>query len=289
MALRIIDIEFKSLELEDLPILDAFFKKFPQPLDHYTFASLMIWKHEYHHHWAVVDDTLLIATQNQLMQPIGSFPQSLQKRLEAYTGKIFRVSDEFLAAHPKFCALFRDINKKEYANYIYRAEDLAHLAGRKYDSKRNLISQGESQYRYVVHPLTEKCKPHCPRILMDIGSKEEAEMTEKMKSELEALNFVLDHFSELQQKGFVISIDGKPAAFSIYEQLNPNTAVVHFEKAERKYKGLYQIINRETAKAIVADNLEFINREEDLGVEGLRKAKMSYYPIKLLNAHILEK
>lgn len=289
MTLRLLDLDFKPIGFEDKPVFDQFFSRYPQPIDHYTFASLMIWKHEYHHHWVVIEDTLLITTQNQLMQPIGLFPKSLQDRLLKYTGKIFRVSDEFIASFPEFCKHFRDINKLEFANYLYRTEELATLSGRKFDGKRNLISQGEALYRYDVHPMTEKCKPHCPRIFLDIGSRQNGEMTEKMKSELEALNFTLDHFTQLNQKGYVISINGQPAAFSIFEKLNPTTAVVHFEKAERKYKGLYQLINRETAKAIHARGCEFINREEDLGVEGLRKSKMSYHPIKLVNAHILEK
>lgn len=288
MTINILDIQFKPIGFEDRSIFDDFFRKYPQPLDHYTFASLMIWKHEYNHHWAIVDDTLLITSQDQLMQPVGPFPQTLQERLQNKKINFRRVSDNFINEYPEFCSHFHDINKQDFVNYVYLAKDLATLSGRKYASKRNHISQGEGQYQYDVHPLTEKCKPHCPRILMDIGERPNEEMSEKLKYELEALNFALENFEKLNQKGHVISINGKPAAFSIYEKLNPNTAVVHFEKAERQYKGLYQLINRETAKAIVEDNLEYINREEDLGFEGLRKAKMSYHPVKMLSAHILE-
>jgi len=287
MQLELFNTIFNPITFEDRSLFDYFFLKYPQTIDHYTFASLMIWKHEYHHQWAVVDDTLLITTQDQLMQPIGPFPKTLQEKLLSYSGKIYRVSDEFISNYAEFCTHFRDINSQDNANYLYLADDLANLTGRKYDSKRNLISQGESQYRYEVHPLTEKCKPHCPRIFMDIGNKDAAEMSGKMKFEFEALNFTLEHFSELKQKGYVISIEGRPAAFAIYEHLNSDTAVVHFEKAEREYKGLYQLINREIAKAILGEGYTYINREEDLGVPGLRKAKESYQPIKLINAHIL--
>lgn len=282
-----LDIQLKPIEFTDRPIFDDFFSRYPQTIDHYTFASLMMWKHEYHHQWTVVDDTLLITTHDQLMQPIGPFPKQLQEKLRSYPGKIFRVSDEFISTHKEFCSRFKDSTSQDDANYLYLAEDLANLSGRKFDSKRNLISQGEAQYRYDVHQLTDKCKPHCPRIFLDIGTADSKELTGKMKYEFEALNFTLEHFSELNQKGYVISIEGKPAAFAIYERLNPDTAVVHFEKAERKYKGLYQLINRETSKAILNEGYTYINREEDLGVPGLRKAKESYRPIKLINAHIL--
>ena len=82
-------------------------------------------------------------------------------------------------------------------------------------------------------------------------------------------------------------MDGKPVAFSLYEHLNPSTCVVHFEKAMREYKGLYQLVNRETAKKIYSKGCKHINREEDLGIEGLRKAKLSYHPLELCPAHAL--
>jgi hypothetical protein len=104
---------------------------------------------------------------------------------------------------------------------------------------------------------------------------------------LEALDFILNHFSQFKEEGILIRVDGKPVAFSIYEPLNPSTCVVHFEKAMREYKGLYQLVNRETAKQIMSKGCKNINREEDLGIEGLRKAKLSYYPLELCPAHAL--
>ena len=76
-------------------------------------------------------------------------------------------------------------------------------------------------------------------------------------------------------------------AFSIYEAIGPATVAVHFERALRSYKGLYQVINWETAKAVAAQGFDYINREEDMGDDGLREAKMSYFPVEIVKAYEL--
>jgi len=105
--------------------------------------------------------------------------------------------------------------------------------------------------------------------------------------ELAALEYTLKHFEELQQQGLLITVDGKPVAFSIFEPINPSTVAIHFERALRSYKGLYQVINWETAKVIAEQGFEYINREEDLGDPGLRDAKLSYHPIQIIPAYEL--
>jgi hypothetical protein len=85
----------------------------------------------------------------------------------------------------------------------------------------------------------------------------------------------------------LITVDDRPVAFSIYEAISPTTVAVHFERALRSYKGLYQVINCETAKVILSQGFEFINREEDLGDAGLRDAKMSYHPTEIIPAYEL--
>ena len=89
------------------------------------------------------------------------------------------------------------------------------------------------------------------------------------------------------QQGLLITVNDRPVAFSIYEAISPTTVAVHFERALRSYKGLFQVVNWETAKVVAAQGFEFINREEDLGDEGLRDAKMSYHPIEIIPAYEL--
>ena len=105
--------------------------------------------------------------------------------------------------------------------------------------------------------------------------------------ETSALKYTLRHFDEFRQQGLLVSVGTRPVAFSIYETIGPATVAVHFERALRSYKGLHQVINWETAKAVAEQGFEYINREEDMGDEGLREAKMSYHPIEVIKSHEL--
>ncbi|MDE6666069.1 MAG: phosphatidylglycerol lysyltransferase domain-containing protein, partial [Ruminococcus sp.] len=102
-----------------------------------------------------------------------------------------------------------------------------------------------------------------------------------------AINTYFSYFGELGLKGGIIRIDGKVVAVTIGEQLNFGTFCVHIEKADRSFSGIYTAINNLFAKSAAVD-FEYINREEDLGIDGLRKAKLSYHPVFLLNKYIVE-
>jgi hypothetical protein len=108
-----------------------------------------------------------------------------------------------------------------------------------------------------------------------------------LRAELDALDFTMRHLRELEQDGIVIRIDGMPVAFSVYERLDAEVTAVHFEKADRAYKGLFQVVNRESARRIEASGARLINREEDVGDEGLRQAKLSYHPLEILPVYHL--
>lgn len=300
MKTSLLDLNFQPLTIDNNEVISSFIERYPQKLASYTFASLVSWGLVYFYEWVLLsEETLLISAyideeqQRHLLQPIGEFSRECQQMLlkklqqNAFPIKISVVTDAFIENHPEFCSYFEDRNDCLHANYIYRAADLANLAGRHYEKKRNLISQAEKLYRWSLHPLTKECHPRCMKILLDIGPKTSLEISQEMHRELTALEFALAHFEQLSQKGLVICVDDHPVAFSIYEELNPQTAVIHFEKADRQYKGMYQLINRETAKAIVQAGYELINREEDLGLEGLRQAKQSYFPVGFENSHVL--
>lgn len=172
-------------------------------------------------------------------------------------------------------------------NYIYSSEDLALLKGKDYQPKRNLINQFEKNYSWTSESISEENIDDCFNVILKIYNEEAINADSYLAYELKVLEFVLHHFNDLEQKGILIKINTEPVAFSIFEFLNPTTCVIHFEKAMRDYKGLYQLINREAAKFIFERGYPNINREEDLGIEGLRKAKLSYHPQSLCPAHAL--
>ena len=102
-----------------------------------------------------------------------------------------------------------------------------------------------------------------------------------MEQDNEALRRTLQHFDHLRQGGVLVRVNGEPAGFALFERQSPETLVIHFERARRDVKGLYQLVNRAAAEAAVREGYAFLNREEDLGDPGLRQAKASYDPIRL--------
>ena len=127
----------------------------------------------------------------------------------------------------------------------------------------------------------------CLEVLSRITEEEQPEIDSNLQQELAALEYTLLNWSDLGQEGLLLVVNEHPVAFCIYEAINPSTVATHFERALRSYKGLYQVINWETAQVIAAQGFKFINREEDLGSPGLRDAKRSYYPVEIIPAYEL--
>jgi uncharacterized protein len=291
---------FKRFDLHQPARLAEFLNRHPQTLSGFTFASLASWDPVFHYCWVLDSSgTLLISClldpdrHRHLMQPLGPLPSLVQEQLlrEAaslpYPLKIVGVGEEFLAGSADFVRRCQVIEDPAASNYIYLAEDLARLPGRKYAKKRNLLSQAQGSYHWVPEPLAAANTDACFEVLRRIREEEEPEIDTNLQQELAALDRTLNLWSELGQEGLLLRVGGKPVAFSIYEPIGPTMVAVHFERALRSYKGLYQVINWETARVIAAKGFQFINREEDLGSPGLRDAKRSYSPIKLNPAYVL--
>lgn len=169
-------------------------------------------------------------------------------------------------------------------DYIYNASDLIGLAGRKYHGKRNHLARfNELGAEYA--PLTEKDFDDCITFsAVEYNSK--AHSDHSYMAEQFAINTYFNYFAELGLQGGVVRIDGKLAAFTIGDRLNNDTFCVHIEKADTQFSGIYAGINNCFARSAAAE-YKYINREEDLGIEGLRKAKQSYHPAFLLKKYTL--
>lgn len=299
---------FKPLTLAHKAEFDAFVRQYASfCLSAFTFSSLVSWEMVYRYRWALVEDTLLLDFQSledgkrHYLQPVGAFPPALQQQLleEAaaldYPLEFFAVSEGFLRHYPDFVTHFKQIDHRDLDNYIYSSEDLALLAGSRYQPKRNLLNQFEAQHRWSSEPVTPDNVADCLEVVRKMypqfaASHERypetvSDADSYLAHELRVLDFVLGHFAALEQHGLLVRIHDVPVAFALFEKLNPTTCVVHFEKALREYKGLYQLVNRETAKYALSKGYQHINREEDLGLEGLRKAKLSYYPESMCPAY----
>lgn len=173
---------------------------------------------------------------------------------------------------------------RDSSDYIYLASDLISLAGRKFHGKRNHLARFK-ELDYTYSPLTEKDFDDAILFCTDAyNGKTEADHS--AVAEQYAINTYFNYFDKLDLKGGIIRIGGETAAVTIGEGLNSNTFCVHIEKADTSYNGAYAGINNLFAESCMSE-YKYVNREEDLGIEGLRKAKLSYNPVFLLEKYIV--
>lgn len=170
------------------------------------------------------------------------------------------------------------------SDYIYRVSDLADLPGKKYHSKRNHISSFIRDNNWQYEPITPDNLSEC----YEMNAKwEEVNASRHLKHigrEEVAIERAFDKFFELGLVGGLIRVDGEIVAYTVGEPINENVFCVHLEKAFADVRGAYPIINREFVRNTLM-NYEYVNREEDLGLEGLRKAKLSYHPALLYDKY----
>jgi hypothetical protein len=163
-------------------------------------------------------------------------------------------------------------------DYVYYSEKLINLVGKKLHSKRNHINKFKSLYNYEYKKMTPQLAQGCFKKAQEwLTSKYPDKNNSDYISEITALKEVFDNYEKLDLIGGLVTVDSKIIAFSIGEKLTENTFVTHIEKADTNFQGAYTLINNEFSKNECA-SYEFINREEDMGIEGIRKAKNSYYP-----------
>lgn len=177
--------------------------------------------------------------------------------------------------------LFEYTANRDYFDYIYRRQDLVELKGKNYQPKRNHVNKFKKEYRFDFQPLTPELIPECLLFEAEWCMKHGCEENENIRNERQALTFALDHYNELPLSGAVIHVEGKIAAFTFGAPINHDTFGIHFEKADISLDGAYSIINQQFAASLPEQYL-WLNREEDMGIPGLRQAKTSYHPAKLL-------
>jgi len=173
-------------------------------------------------------------------------------------------------------------------DYVYLVKDLARLAGRHYAKKRNQIKKCLKAHFCAYEPVTADLVPQCIAMQQRWCASRSCGADPSFCVEYTAILTMFEHFSELNLIGGIIRVDGEIQAFAIGEQLNPDTAVCHFEKAMPGVQGLGQLINQWFA-LYGLDGFTFVNREQDLGIPGLRHAKKSYHPHHLVEKYTLSR
>ena len=177
-------------------------------------------------------------------------------------------------------------------DYIYTVEELTELHGKKLQAKRNHCNRFEAAYPdYRVLPLTADQLPRC-RAFTDEWYRLHFLENDPADYALEqrAIGLAFDHFDALGMTGLVLEVEGEVVAFAMGNPIRPDMFDVNFEKARADMNGPYPMINREFARRIAQEQPQyrFLNREDDMGLAGLRRAKESYIPDLLLEKLLAE-
>jgi hypothetical protein len=299
-------LPFQPLELKDQQLISSFSKKFDCQLMNYSFAVLFLYRNVCRFQYAVFDNFLLLkATHNHkdyYMFPMGNgnLPAELDKivneTLNTSKSVCFYqfcndIAPVLLQWAKDFCEKngkqFRSSPVREDFEYIYSSQKLALLEGHLLKPKRNQINHFTKNNIWSWAPITQDNMEVVKHFNTLWDTNKDSEEHPSLLREKIALKDAFTYFFELNLQGILLQVEKKIVAFSIGFPLNRETFLVFFEKAYRTCKGAYTMINKLFANEI-SKEYTYINRAEDAGVEGLRKAKLSYQPEYLIEVNELE-
>jgi hypothetical protein len=289
--------QFKEFSLEEKPLLEEAFINLPPVISEFTFTNLFIWRQAYQLKISRLKDFICLlsdqGTHSFFFPPIGEGDriECFRKMLQllekgGISPKIARVPESAIAQIDWDGTGMRADLDRDQSDYVYLIEDLIKLQGRKYHRKRNHIKQFKEKYAYEYLSLTAEWISECLRLETEWCDLRHCEVIPGLANESVAIKETLTHYDQLKVKGGAILIDGKLEAFTLGEPLNPETVVIHIEKANPAFEGLYPLINQAFLEKEWSEYL-FVNREQDLGEEGLRKAKESYFPNHMIHKYTI--
>lgn len=287
-------IDFKSISLKDRDLLTSYLLSTDRRDSNLSFANLCCWQFLNCSSFAFVDEQLVIRfcfSENQTVYtlPAGEKTgkdairslarQAMQEGLPLYLYGVLPVMQEEL--EKVFPEVFEYRSNRDHFDYLYRRIDLASLQGKNYQPKRNHVNKFRKTYDYRFTPMTAEMLSDCIAMYDQWCTERRCEEDESLTYERQALVYGMEHFRELGLEGGVLWVEGKIIAFTFGCPVNRDTFCIHAEKALKAYEGAYNAVNQDFA-CHLSDRFTYLNREEDLGIPGLRKAKLSYRPAVLL-------
>jgi hypothetical protein len=289
---------FRDMTLNDKLLIDALLMKKQPQISELSFGSLFMWQDSEPVQLSRIDETVLMQSSHEdgnlyLLPPLGQKP--LPEPLEVMK-QVASVCDRRLpllygigpSEAERLEGLGMEIEPcRNQWDYVYLTRDLAELPGDKYHAKRNLIARCLSRHRCEYSEITPSMIDQCLQVETRWRRLRARDRVAGLDAESQAVKRLLEHYQDLGVFGGVICVDGTIEAFAIGERLNRETVVVHVEKANPEIKGLYQVINQWFCQKARLD-FKFVNREQDLGIPGLRKAKLSYHPHHMVEKYVAQ-
>jgi hypothetical protein len=294
-------IQFKSIELPDKKAIDDYLADNTFRACDFCFTNLYSWQLKFKTTFAVVHHSLFIRYEEaggQLcyMMPIGKMPleKALQLIITDAAENNIPLVMKGVTRHMWLCieksmpGVFDYVHDRDNDEYLYLTEKLINLTGKKLQPKRNHINRFKADYQdwSYFSLITAEELAECLKMLDEWEDLNAGKAEKSLRYDYIATKLMLENFHYMGLRGGAVRVDGKIVAFTIGEKLTADTFVIHVEKAFAGMNGAYPIINQQFAEH-EASGFKYINREEDMGLDYLRQAKMSYYPDLLLQERIL--
>jgi len=284
---------FEEISLEKERAYLDLLAKCPQVASDYSFLNIWGWANEYGLKWAWEENLVWIkqtVPEEQYWAPVGSWNAiDWQVRFLEFENGV----RQFIRVPEKLAELWRPVLNDRAVieedrgnwDYIYSVNDLVDLKGNRFHKKKNLLNQFLKKYEFEYKSFDEDTIEHARMMQEDWCTWRDCESSEVLAAENRAIQRVFDHWNHFDSSlGGAIFVDQIIVAYTLAEPMTEDTLVIHFEKGCPDYKGVYQAINQMFLDA-TEGRYAFANREQDLGNEGLRKAKLSYHPTDFLKKY----
>lgn len=299
----------KEISIDDKQIFNSYLKKHNTSISELSFTNFFMWRDCYKFTFWETGELLCLIAANAdgapfAFEPIGQYSKTAFERAIDSIKEYFkqkgwkllfkRVEENKLDYFKNYLKQIDIIADRDNSDYLYHSSDLIELKGKKFHGKKNHLNSFKKNYQFEYVKLSSDLVSECIRInnewcerrgcegTLEHGSQKCNHLYCEQLANIQALN----NFEILGCKGALVKVNGRYEAFTVGEQLNHDTAVIHIEKANEHIRGLYGFVNQQFCQNNWG-NTTYINREQDLGMEGLRKAKLSYNPIRLINKYIV--
>lgn len=296
-------LSFRQLRLEDKELLSRYTQGLVYENSELSFANLYIWRKGWGIEICERDGVLYFSYVNPSngckghMQPVVPAGMPVRPAVEVAMADlaerkcgldIMGANDEFLARLQAEGAQNLAVEEdRDLADYVYLRSDLVNLSGKKFHSKRNHLNRFLAENAYTWQDLTPEMLPQCLGICTRWLSEREGD-GDADPNELCAIREAVSNMHGLGLIGALVCVDGRPVAFTVGERFRPDMALIHLEKADQTIPGIYAFINQQFLIGNFG-GVEFVNREEDMGLPGLRQAKESYNPVRLVKKYRIRK
>lgn len=295
---------FRYININSKSELDPYFKLVDYDASEYCFTTVYMWKHLFNTKYHIEDDfaILLLGYEKDVFSII---PLCTKDKIsyvidfglnyikdEYKKIKLKGINEEIVnIIKQNYKANFIYTKERDLFEYIYDAQSLKTLVGRKNKKRRNHLNTFLKLYkdRYEYKLLEKNDFNECREFINIWEKNKENSSCKYVIEEMKSIEEIFKNYDKLKDtvKIAAVYIDNKLEAFTIGENINENIALIHIEKANKNIKGLYQYINQQFLLNEFP-NVKYVNREEDLGIEGLREAKLSYHPCKFVEKYSIE-